>query len=362
MKAMVLCAGLGTRLRPLSNTWPKPAMPLLGQPLFRYALATLKRGGITEVGINTHHLPEVMEATAKAECARAGLGLHIHREAGEIQGTGGGIRGLRDFLEDDTFVVLNGDVLFGCDLAGIIASHLASEADATMALALLPAGEKFNPVELDFSHRVQRIAGHGPGGDKLTSWHFTGVHVMSPDVFDFMLPVGAEDINHHVYPRLLNKGLTIHGHRIDPFAHYWSDLGTPQRYAAAHKDLLFGQVKLGPFTGASPFEDTPRGTGNWWAHPTATLGNLRGAGPAWFGASCVLEQDVTVGSGTSIGPGAVVRKGAMLNRTIVLDGTEVQGGQLYEDCILAPGGVRIDLTGDGPAQVHAGGDRLHSPR
>ncbi|MBS1153478.1 MAG: Mannose-phosphate guanylyltransferase [Myxococcaceae bacterium] len=343
VKAMVLCAGLGTRLRPLTLRWPKPAMPLLGQPLLRYALATLKRGGVTAVGINTHHLPEVMEATAQAECARAGLPLSVSREEGEIQGTGGGIRGLRDFLRDDTFVVLNGDVLFGCDLAGILAAHQASGADATMVLGPLPEGEKYNPVELDFSHRVRRIAGHGPGGDRLTAWHFTGAHVMSPAVFDFMSASGAEDINHHVYPRMLAKGLTIHGHRIDPFAHYWSDLGTPARYFAAHRDLLFGQVGLGPFAGASPFEDTPRGAGNWWAHPTAQLSNLRAAGPAWFGKGCVLEEGVTAGSGTSVGPGAHVGQGAMLNRTVVLDGAEVEGGQLYEDCLLAPGGVRIAL-------------------
>ena len=341
---MVLCAGLGTRLRPLTQKWPKPAIPLLGQPLFRYALATLKRGGVTQIGINTHHLPDVMEATAKAECALAGLSLKVNREEGEIQGTGGGIRGLRDFLDDEAFVVLNGDVLFGCDIAGILASHAASGADATMVLAPMPEGEKYNPVQLDFSHRVRRIAGLGPGGDKLTSWHFTGVHVMSPVVFDFMTASGPEDINHDVYPRMLQKGLTIHGHRIDPFAHYWSDLGTPHRYFAAHRDLLFGQVGLGPFSGASPFEDAVRGTGNWWADPGAQLGNLRGAGPAWFGKGCVLEEGVTVGAATSIGPRAIVRKGAMLNRTVVFDDTEVPGGQLYEDCLLAPGGIRIDLV------------------
>lgn len=343
MKAMVLCAGLGTRLRPLTAKWPKPAMPLLGQPLLRYAIATLQRGGVTALGINSHHLPEVMEQTAREECSRAGLPLTFNREAGEIQGTGGGIRGLRDFLRDGTFVVLNGDVLFGCDLAQILSAHERSGAAATMVLMPLPEGEKYNPVELDGAHHVRRIAGHGPGGDRLTPWHFTGVHVMSPAVFDFMSPSGAEDINRDVYPRMLAKGLVIHGHRVDPYAHYWSDLGTPPRYVATHRDLLFGQVKLGPFAGASPFDATPRGAGNWWAHPTAKLSNLRGAGPAWFGAGCVLGEDVTVGSGTSVGPGAVIGKGAKLNRVVVFDGSEVEGGKLYEDCMLAPGGIRIEL-------------------
>jgi len=344
VKAMVLCAGLGTRLRPLTLKWPKPAMPLLGQPLFRYALATLTRGGVTEVGINTHHLPDVMQAVAEAECKRVDVKLTVSEEQGEIQGTGGGIRGLRSFLEDDTFVVLNGDVLFGVDLAAVIAAHKAAEASATMVLAPMPPGEKYNPVELDFGHCVRRIAGVGPGGDRLTPWHFTGVHVMSPDVFDFMNASGPEDINRDVYPRMMEKGLTIHGHRIDPYAHYWSDLGTPARYAATHKDLLFQQVGLGPFKGASPFEDTPRGTGNWWAHETAQLGNLRGAGPAYFAEGSVLEGDVTVGSAVSVGKGARVKAGAKLNRVAVLDGTEVEGNQLYEDCLLGPGGIRISLV------------------
>src|SRR3954469_7317208 len=96
---MILCAGLGTRLRPLTERWPKPAIPLLGAPLFRYTLAVLKRAGVTAVGINTHHLPGVMRQVAQAECDRAGVGLTVVHEP-EIQGTGGGIRGLRAFLAD----------------------------------------------------------------------------------------------------------------------------------------------------------------------------------------------------------------------------------------------------------------------
>ena len=128
MKAMVLCAGLGTRLRPLTNRWPKPAMPLLAGPLFRYSLATLTRAGVTSVGINTHHLPEVMEATARREIDP----LVVAHEAREIQGTGGGIRGLKDFLRDGDFVVLNGDVLFSVDLKPVIEAHQASGAAATI--------------------------------------------------------------------------------------------------------------------------------------------------------------------------------------------------------------------------------------
>ena len=336
MKAMVLCAGLGTRLRPLTNVWPKPAMPLLGGPLFRYSLATLRRAGITEVGINTHHLPEVMERVARAEAGA----LAVSRESGEIQGTGGGILGLREFLRDGDFVVLNGDVLFSVDLKPVIDAHRASGAAATMLLLPMPDGEKYNAVELDASGHVKRIAGKGPGGEKLSNWHFTGVHVMTPAVFDFMSASGPEDINRDVYVRMMERGLTINGHVLREERAYWSDLGTPQRYAATVKDVLFGQVPLAPFGDSGPLSGVEKGAGNFWKHASAKLdADVKVAGPAYFGADCVLEAGVRIGSAVSIGRGAKVGAGARLNRVSVLDGAEVPAGAELSDVLIGPGGL-----------------------
>jgi mannose-1-phosphate guanylyltransferase len=344
MKAMVLCAGLGTRLRPLTERWPKPAMPLLGAPLFRAALATLRRAGVSSVGVNTHHLPEVMEATARAECARAGFALDVVHEAGVIQGTGGGVRGLRRFLGGDDFVVLNGDVLFAVDLAPAMAAHRASGAAATMVLLPMPEGERYNPVEVDARGQVRRIAGKGPGGEHLVGWHFTGVHVMSPKVFDFMAPAGEEDIR-DVYARMMAQGLVIRAHTLASREVYWSDLGTPQRYLATHQHLLFGQVPTQQLGDADPFLGVVKGDGNFHAHPTARLGDVKVSGPAWFGEGCVLGPGVRIGAAVSVGPGARVGAGAMLNRVAVLDGAEVPAGQLIEDAIVGPGGVVVPASG-----------------
>lgn len=333
MKAMVLCAGLGTRLRPLTNRWPKPAMPLLAGPLFRYSLSTLTRAGVTKVGINTHHLPEVMEATARKELDP----LVVAHEAGEIQGTGGGIRGLEDFLRDDDFIVLNGDVLFSVDLKPVIDAHRASGAAATMVLLPMPEGETYNAVELDGSQSVRRIAGKGPGGERLSNWHFTGVHVMTPSVFDFMAASGPEDINRDVYVRMMEKGLTIRGQILQSKEVYWSDMGTPQRYAATHQQLLFGQVPLEPFGERGPFAGMTRGAGNFWVHPTAQLdADVKVAGPAFFGEGCVVEAGVRIGAGVSVGRGARVGQGARLNRVAVLDGGVVAPGVQVMDELMGP--------------------------
>jgi mannose-1-phosphate guanylyltransferase len=280
-----------------------------------------------------------MEATARAEISP----LVVSHESGEIQGTGGGIRGLKDFLRDDDFVVLNGDVLFSVDLRPVSEAHRASGAAATMVLLPMPEGEKYNAVEVDGTGHVKRIAGLGPGGPKLSSWHFTGVHVMAPAVFDFMAESGAEDINRDVYVRMLNAGLPIGGYQLSTRGVYWSDLGTPQRYAATHQQLLFGQVPTALFGAADPFAGMTR-TGNSFAHPSAQLGNARVSGPAWFGEGCVLEADVRIGAAVSVGPRAHVGAGAMLNRVAVLDGAVVEPGRLVEDAIVAPGGVVVSTA------------------
>jgi mannose-1-phosphate guanylyltransferase len=337
MKAMILCAGLGTRLRPFTERWPKPALPFLGQPLFRYHLAVLRGAGVRAVGINTHHLPDVMAATARAECERAGLALHVVHEP-LIQGTGGGIRGLRDFLAGEDFLVFNGDILFPVDLRPVVQAHRASGAAATMVLLPMPENETYASVDVDARGQVRRIAGRGPGGEGLTPWHFTGVHVMSPRVFDFMTPEGPEDINRDVYVRMMEAGLPVRGEGVRA---YWSDLGTPSRYLGTVRDVLSGQVSLEGLGGDSPFAVAPRGPGNFWAHASARV-EARVEGPAHFDAGCVVAPGAHVGACVSVGAGVRVGEGARLERTALLEGTEI-----------APGESLVDVLAWGPHRVAA---------
>ena len=335
MKAMVLCAGLGTRLRPFTERWPKPAMPFLGPPLFRYHLAVLRAAGVEAVGINTHHLPDVMAGTARDECERVGLPLHVVHEP-VIQGTGGGIRGLREFLSDGDFIVFNGDILFPVDLGPVVEAHRASGAAATMVLLPMPEGEKYASVDLDAGGRVRRIAGYGPGGEGLVPWHFTGVHVMSPRVFDFMSPEGPEDINREVYVRMMQAWLPVRGAVVEA---YWSDLGTPSRYVGTVRDVLSGRVPLEGLGADGPFAGAPRGTGNFWAHPTArVLGRV--TGPACFDAGSVVEPGAHVGAAVSVGPRVNVGAGARLERAALLEGTEVAPGEELVE-VMAWGAHRV---------------------
>jgi mannose-1-phosphate guanylyltransferase len=309
---MVLCAGLGTRLRPLTERWPKPAVPLLGQPLLRYTLATLHRAGVTGFAVNTHHLPDVMEATARAEAARVGLGVSVSHEP-VIQGTAGGIRGAKAFLTGDPFVVCNGDILFALDLAAVVAEHRASGAAATLVLMAMPQGESYAAVEMDPRGQVVRIAGHGPGAAVMQPWHFTGVHVLSPAVFDFMSAAGEEDINRTVYPKMIARGLTVRGVVVQAS---WSDLGTPSRYLAAQQTLLDGRVPQEAFPNAWPFE-----------------GLVRVTDGAFRDAMASVAAGARVEAGAYVGPGCVVVAGGRVARAALLSGVSVGAKDSLTDCI-----------------------------
>src|SRR5438552_8545786 len=152
MKAMVLAAGLGTRLRPLTDTLPKPLLPVAGRPLLEWNLLILKRHGITEVIINLHHLGEQI-VRALRDGARLGLRLAYSHEP-TLQGTGGGIKQATPFLKDGPFLVLNGDTLSDCDLTALIAAHRVSGALATLAVRDDPEAASWVPVTLDVRGRI----------------------------------------------------------------------------------------------------------------------------------------------------------------------------------------------------------------
>jgi mannose-1-phosphate guanylyltransferase len=333
MKALVLAAGLGTRLRPLTDVWPKPAVPLLGQPLLRYTLAVLARAGVRDVGLNTHHLPAVMRKVATEEAARFGMGLTLSHEP-VIQGTAGGIRGLRRVVEDeDAFVVWNGDALFTPELGPLLAEHRASGAVATLVLLPMPPGASFATVDVDASGQVRRIAGRGPGGENLRPWHFSGVHLLSPRVFSAMAEAGPEDINRDVYPRLLAEGAPVRGRVVHAA---WNDVGTPWRYLEAQAALLSGGMP-DVFGGASPFARAQAEQGVWKSNGARLEGTAQ--------ASVFLDEGAVVESGAQVGPdvyvGRQVRvpRGARIARAALLEGSAPSG--VLEQVLLWEGGGHL---------------------
>jgi mannose-1-phosphate guanylyltransferase len=339
MKAMVLCAGFGTRLRPLTDKIPKPLVPLCGLPLLRYNFALLQGAGVEEIVVNTHHLGAEMEKGARELAAELGLLLHVSREEKQILGTGGGVRRAQALLGSGTFFVLNGDMLFDVDLQAALAAHRSAGALATMVLAPYPKGASYGAVEVDAAFNVRRIAGRGAAPEPgLTKMHFTGVHVLEPALLDRLPPEGESDINRVAYVRLIHDGAKVHGYLQHG---YWGDLGAPRSLLRANLDMLQGKVPLVRFRpGADPFAGTEERAAGVHVHPSAQIaGELRGP--------VLVHADAHVANGARIGPdvvlGANVRVdgGAQVQRAVCWDGTHVAAGETVVDQIAAPG-VRID--------------------
>jgi len=316
-RAFVLAAGLGTRLRPLTDLYPKPAVPFLGAPLLRRTFAVLARAGVERIALNTHHLPGAMSRVAQEEGARRALAITTVHEP-VIQGTGGGLRGLARALPgDDVVVAWNGDILFSPDLGRLLQTHQSAGAAATLVLLRMPPGRSYGVVEIDGEGRVHRIGRPGAALEAgHTEWHFSGVHLLSPAVFAAMRSEGPEDINHDVYPRLFGAG-AVRGIVVDA---PWSDLGSPATYLDAQSDLLLGRVPdpLGP--------DSPL-FGRTGAAPLVEAG-------AQVAPSADLAPDVFVAAGVEVPAGARLRRSALLAGAMVAAGEKVvdeirwEGGRL----------------------------------
>lgn len=286
MHGMVFAAGLGTRLRPLTETLPKPVVPLMNRPLASYSLERLAAAGVRRCAVNTHHLaPEVPRALEGH--LPAGMEVVFCHEP-KLLGTGGGLRAGLERIgpTGDPILVMNGDIFFWPDLEGALALHRRLGALATMVLRPDPRAEQLGAIEIDAEGRVRRMLGAPEGVDAPLETHmFTGVHVLSPDAVALLPEEGC--IVRSGYRLWLAEGRVVAGF-VDASA--WRDLGTPAEYLRAHLDLLDGTLA--------------------WPSVEATGGDV------------------------VIGPGAVVDEGVRLERVVVWSGTHVT--EPATDAILTP--------------------------
>jgi NDP-sugar pyrophosphorylase family protein len=239
---MILAAGLGTRLRPLTNTIPKPLLLIAGRPLIIWNLLLLRQHGITEVIINLHHLGHLIEKELGNGSA---LGVRIcYSREPVLLGTGGGIKQAEPFFEGQPFLVLNGDTLLDVDLKALIRFHTERAPLATMVVREDPDADRWGPVELNDHQQVVTINGRGranrtTAGEK-SKRMFAGVHLMHPRLLRDV-PSGQESSIIEAYVREMERGEPVYGFHMTG---YWSDIGTVQRYAQAQRDADTGLINL----------------------------------------------------------------------------------------------------------------------
>jgi len=238
---MILAAGLGTRLRPLTETVPKPLLPVAGRPMIEYPLLMLRAAGIREVVINLHHLGHRIRERL-GDGSSYGLQIWYSVEE-EILDTGGGIKNAEPLLRDAPFVVVNGDTIMDAPVEEMIVRHRHEGALATMLLRADPEARRYGIIRTDGAARIRSFLGTPPvpAGANWNPYMFAGLHVFDPRIFSF-IPAGRPlSITREIYPLLLDRGETVLG---IPGSGTWLTVDTTEGLATAEAAISTGRVRL----------------------------------------------------------------------------------------------------------------------
>jgi NDP-sugar pyrophosphorylase family protein len=243
MKAMLFAAGEGQRLRPITETIPKPLVPVAGRPMVEYPLLLLRHYGITDIIINLHHLGAQVEAHL-GDGARFGVAIRYSKEQ-HLLDTGGGLLQAKSFLETETFIVINTDVLIDLPLDRVIRFHKEKRSAATLVLRPDALADHYGSIDVDDEDRICRfLDAHSPFNAVGTprKLMFTGVQILEPKIFAYMDSAAEKfSTTKHTYPKMLESGEPLFGYCFDD---YWQDLGTVERIKEAEKRLSSGQTRL----------------------------------------------------------------------------------------------------------------------
>ncbi|HEX9943765.1 MAG TPA: NDP-sugar synthase [Thermoanaerobaculia bacterium] len=302
IRALVLAAGLGTRLRPLTEHTPKPLLPVRGLPILEHTLAQLAAMGCEAAAVNLHHLGE--QIRQRFGDSHAGMPLTWSEEP-ELLGTLGALHPLKDFFAPaDLVLLVNGDSLCKWPLRRLIRKHLASGARSTLLLTSRPDPAAFGGgVGVDARGRILSFWTGDPERGEVARRHvFAGAHVFSPDLLSRIGP-GKSDIVRDLYVPMLNEGERI-GALVS--SGKWHDLGTPQRFLEAALD---------------------------WAHADW---------PERLWRRYWISQDAVLGTGarvrrSSVEQGTHVGEGARVERSVLLPGARIGKGCVVREAILGFG-------------------------
>lgn len=229
MKALILAAGLGTRLGSLTRNIPKPMLPVGGRPLLEHIVELLRSHGITEIALNLHYKPDAILNHFGSGDAW-GVRLRYSYEAELLGSAGTALRHLAWFYPDP-FLVYYGDVYSDANLSDLMERHRFSGAAATVAVYQAPDPTRHGIVQFDTDGRVRSFVEKPPADRVLSNWANSGIYVLNPEVLHFVTGIPS-DFEYDVFPRLLDAGQVIHAY---PLTGTLIDIGTPENYQVVQK-------------------------------------------------------------------------------------------------------------------------------
>lgn len=312
MRAMILAAGFGTRLKPLTIGLPKPMFPVLNRPLLEHTLNFLSSQGIQDIIVNVHHLPEKI-VEYFGDGTDFGVRLQFSREE-EILGTAGGLKKAQSFLEKETFLVLNSDVLADINLDSVLKLHKEKNSCLTLVVRQDAEPEKYRPIELADDGRITRFVDASIKHSSTTAQRvmFTGTQIMEPEIFSRIPANKFCGTTEDIFPTMIEEGLPVYGYLHEK---YWIDMGTRETYIQAQADALEGRLALK----TSPSRN-PEG-------PLVVP-------PVHIGRDCEISNDAQVGPHAVLGDGCRLRSGAVVENSILWEGATIGSDATVQNSII----------------------------
>ena len=309
VRAMVMAAGLGTRLRPLTYEVPKPVVPVANRPVIEQILRLLAGQGFTEVLSNLHWFPEAIRG-AVGDGAEMGVSLTYSFEE-ELLGTAGGVRNVREFFGDAPFLVLAGDALTDVDLRELAAAHAANDGLATMVVKRVANTREYGVVVTGSDGRVQGFQEKPDPAEALSDRANCMIYALDPEVFDHFPEKPVVDFALDVFPALLEADVPFYVHETEA---YWNDVGSLPEYLQGNLDAVEGKVSVdlgGELLG--------EGDGERLAPGVELSGRVLVGAGASVGEGARIDGPCVVGTGASVGAGAAVRDAVLLPQAHVPD-------------------------------------------
>ena len=332
MRAMVMAAGLGTRLRPLTDHLPKPMVPVANRPVLEHLFRRLTRSGVDAAIVNLHYHADAIRSYF-GDGTHMGLPLQYSHEE-ELLGTAGGTKRCEWFLteDDDCFLVTSADGLHDVDVRSLVASHRATEAVATLAVKQVPETEQFGVVVTDEQGLVTAFQEKPKREEARSNLANLGIYVFDHSVLGRIPSATFYDFGRQVLPELVADGLPMRVHETDA---YWSDVGSVEELVAGNLSAVSGEIGI-ELPGKEVRPGVFAAEGVRIDDATEITGPVLIGRDATLAASCQVSGPAVIGPGCTIGTGAAVRRAVLLpGSTVASDGLIASGvvgdaGQLAE--------------------------------
>jgi len=348
MKAMILAAGKGTRVRPITHTIPKPMIPILQKPVMEFLLELLREHGFTEIMVNVSHLAEEIENYFR-DGQRFGVEIAYSFEGriedgeliGDAVGSAGGLKKIQTFQRffDDTFVVLCGDALIDLDLSEAVRRHKAKGAMASLITKRVPRDQvsSYGVVVTDDDGRVRSFQEKPAVDEAASDMINTGIYIFEPEVLDYV-PAGVPfDIGSDLFPRLVADGAPFYAL---PMEFEWVDIGKVPDYWQAIRSVLQGDVRQVQIPGKQVRPGIYAGL-----NVAANWDKINVQGPIYVGGMTRIEDGATIIGPAMIGPSCHICEGATIDNSIIFDYSRIGPGvRLVEKLVF--GRYCVDRNGD----------------